>query len=197
MTHHKSPSFLFQDHLMHSSVTGLWSLGSSKSSSVPATYLAVRRVRCKMTQPNKEEAVCWNHACYSGYNCSIGHVETPYLGLGTIVSGVFSNRYSWEDQVQEAKCPTQQSEAECFWGSMQEFPKKWWDGWGSSPSAQDWHRMQHRLPNPTHMTTWPALAFLPKRGHINLLSDLEGQSETSLPRHSSTPSDYLGLYLAY
>lgn len=195
MTHHKSPSFLFQDHLMHSSVTGLWSL-VLKSSSIPATYLAARRVHWKMTQPNKEEAVCWNPAWHSGYNCSIGHVETPYLGLGTILSGVFSNRYPGKTKFKEQSVPHNSlkqsaSEVAC------KFPKKWWDGWGSSPSAQDWHRMQHWLPNPTHMTTWPALAFLPKKGHMNLFSDLEGRSETSLPRHSSTPSDYLGLYLAY
>lgn len=56
--HHKSSSFLFQDHLMHSSVTGLWSLVCLKSSPFPATYLATRRVCWNTTQPNKEEAVC-------------------------------------------------------------------------------------------------------------------------------------------
>lgn len=150
-----------------------------------------------MTWPNKEEAACWNPARCSGYDCSIGHLKTPYLGLSTILSGVFSNRYSWEDQIQGAKSPAQQSEAECFSGSTQEFPKKWRDSWGSSPGAQDWHRMQHWPLNPTCVTTRPDLPFLPKRGHVDLLSDLEAQSETSLPGYSSTPTDYLGLYWAY
>lgn len=58
MIHHKSSSFSFQDHLMHSSVAGLWSLVCLKSSSFPAIYLAKRRVCWNTTQANKEEAVC-------------------------------------------------------------------------------------------------------------------------------------------
>lgn len=54
MIHHKS-SFLFQDHIMHSSATGLWSLACLKSSSFPATYLAVRRVCWNMTQPKRRQ----------------------------------------------------------------------------------------------------------------------------------------------
>lgn len=43
MIHHKSSSFLFQDRLKHSSVTGLRSLVCLKSPSFPATYLTARR----------------------------------------------------------------------------------------------------------------------------------------------------------
>lgn len=58
MIHHKSSPLLFQDQLMHSSATRVWSLVCSKSSSFPATQLAARRVQCSMTWPNQEEAVC-------------------------------------------------------------------------------------------------------------------------------------------
>lgn len=124
MIHHKSSPFLFQDHLMHSSVTWLWPLLFLKSSSFPATYLAVRRVCWNMTRPNKRGSSVLKSCTLQQIRLLCWNLETPYLGLNTILSRVFSNRYSREDQVQGVKSPAQQSEAECFSGSMQEFPKK-------------------------------------------------------------------------
>lgn len=54
MIHHKSPALLFQDQRMHSSVTGVWSLVCSKSSSFPATYWQ----QGEYSATNREEAVC-------------------------------------------------------------------------------------------------------------------------------------------